>query len=352
MSPELIVFSLTITFIWISHTTEAIYLPCGHCICEDTTFKAVCQSRRLTHLSGIPLEIRKSLLYVQAANNMITELHEDDITGYEGEKVVINVEQQTRTSCVQLSTSLRKVFEIKYSNIEIKGLCDTVDTEMTSTTRKKKKRPSTTISPIHSPTVIFFPVPIPIDVPHDNVADDEDDDDDENEESTTEYPTPTVVNEEDEEYEEDEEEEDEEEDEEEENFENGLDFDDDFTGVEQDFTLVASILFIVVIVVLIIYFFLKCVCQRKRNKQDGIELINIKSNTANPIQTENRGAPFSYVIPFTTETLQAASASMRSDMSDMSDETLYENVHLERARLGKGKSGGKKVVKSRVKKEK
>ena len=347
MSPELIIFSLTLTFIWIPHTTEAIYLPCGHCICEDTTFKAVCQSRSLTHLSGIPLEIRKSLLYVQAANNMITELHEDDITGYEGEKVVIDVERQTRTSCVQMSTSLRKVFEIKYSNIEIKGLCDTADTELTSTTRKKKKRPSTTISPIQIPTVIFFPVPIPIDVPHDNVADDEVDAD-EDEDTTTEYPTPTVADEE--EDEEDEEEEDE--DEEEENFENGLDFDDDFTGVEQDFTLVASILFIVVIVVLLIYFFLKCVCQRKRNKQDGIELINIKSNTSNPIQTENRGAPFSYVIPFTTETLQAVSTSMRTDVSDTSDETVYENVHLERARLGRGKSGGKNVVKSRGKKEK
>ena len=54
------------------------------------------------------------------------------------------------------------------------------------------------------------------------------------------------------------------------------------------------------------------------------------------------------MIPFTTETLQAASTPMRSDVSDMSDENIYENVHLERTRLSKGKGGGKKAVKSRV----
>ena len=107
-----IVVMLIVEFVAV---VNSFRVPCGPCLCEDDLQTVYCEGRDLSHLGGIPDEVRKQALYVDASENMINGLYIEELSGYAKKWVRINVSKQRRQSCVKLMTE-------KPENIDFEGL--------------------------------------------------------------------------------------------------------------------------------------------------------------------------------------------------------------------------------------
>ena len=119
--------------------------------------QALCQGRRLTHLTSIPLEARKTIERLSGTGNMITTIHEDDLAGYHADRVEMDLTAQTRASCVQIASSLRHKLTQEYQNIEIKGLCEALPNKRITPKTTTSTKPTTT-----TPSVRYIPIPFPV----------------------------------------------------------------------------------------------------------------------------------------------------------------------------------------------
>lgn len=298
---------LTLLTLWII-PGKAIYLQCGDCLCEDNMKKALCQGRKLQHLTSIPAEARKSLETLIATGNMISTIHEDDISGYHSENVIIDLTGQTRVRCVQITPDLVKTLSVKYRNIEIKGLCAEIEKTTVNPRKKSTPRPRKKTSPRPTPSIRYIPIPFPV-KPVENEGND----------NQNVYTTDVYYNDVDSEESEDGE------------FDADDDDNDDTYANDNDtadtsnrtheFTLAASIVSMGSLFTFLICISSRYGCQRCRGRRDNIELINITSATRNPIPTQSTPT---FIIPFVTESLHPQPILI----TNSSEDSLYENVDM------------------------
>ena len=146
--------------------TDSFRVPCGSCFCEDDLRTVYCQGKDLSHLGGIPQEVRMKAEFVDATENMLNGLYLEDLSGYEMHSVRIDVSNQRRRSCVHLMTE-------KPQNIQLEGMCNkkktTMLTSLLTLTTAYHRADSTRgigstvqmLTTRANPFPIPFPVPIP-----------------------------------------------------------------------------------------------------------------------------------------------------------------------------------------------
>ena len=157
--------------------TDSFRVPCGSCFCEDDLRTVYCQGKDLSHLGGIPQEVRMKAEFVDATENMLNGLYLEDLSGYEMHSVRIDVSNQRRRSCVHLMTE-------KPQNIQLEGMCQKKKTTMLTSllTLTNAHHRAVSTASIGSTVQMLptranpFPIPFPVPIPPQDHDDNDNDD--------------------------------------------------------------------------------------------------------------------------------------------------------------------------------